>query len=89
MDHSDRNDMPNERDSERGYADDIPGGISVRILRAMSLIVVLALVLAGSSVIIFNTENGPAAVLVIVAIAAILLFVWGFRSRTGEPGADS
>jgi uncharacterized membrane protein len=49
---------------------------------------VLALVLAGGSVIIFNTDNGLWVILLIVAIAAVILYRWGFRSRSGQPGDD-
>lgn len=91
MESRDTHDMPGEQDTERGYANDNPSGSLSRILRAMSLLMVLTLILAASSVIIYNTENGLAVVLVVVAIVAIvtvLLLAWGSRSRTGEPEAD-
>jgi len=88
MGSRDTHDMPGEQDTERGYENDNPSGSSSRILRAMSLLMVLTLILAGSSVIIYNTENGLAVVLVVVAIATVLLFAWGSHSRTGEPEAD-
>ncbi len=81
-------DRPGGRDVARGYADADLNRNPPRIVKAMSLIMVLALILAGSSVIIFNTDNGLIIVLLLVAIAALLVFVWGFRSRNGEPGTD-
>lgn len=88
MEHPDINDMPNERDTARGYANDTLGRTSMRLLKAMSLFVVLALILSSSSVITFNTDNGLVAVLLVVVIAAVLLVSWGFHSRTTKPGAD-
>lgn len=88
MEPHDSKDLPARHDADRGYADDIPGGISTRVVQALSLLMVLALILAGSSVIIFTTDNGLRIILAIVAIAAVLLFMWGFRARDGRTGID-
>lgn len=87
MEPIDDNDRAGRRDTDRGY-DDAPAGLSPGVLRAVSLLVVLALILAASSVIIATTDGGLWIVLLIVAIAAALLFAWGFRSGPDQPGAD-
>ena len=77
---------PDPHHADRGDEDDRPGGISPRVLRAVSLVIVLALILAASSVIIAATDGGIWIVLLIVAVSAILIYRWGFR--TGPDGAD-
>jgi hypothetical protein len=88
MEPIDDNHGPARQHTDREDENVPAGGMSPGLLRAISLVMVLALILAGSSVIIFNTDNGLIIVLLLVAIAAALLFAWGFRSRTGQPGAD-
>lgn len=89
MEPIDDNDRAGRRDTDRGYEENTPaGGMSPGVLRAVSLLVVLALILAASSVIIAATDGGLWIVLLIVAIAAALLFAWGFRSGPDQPGTD-
>jgi hypothetical protein len=88
MEPPDPDNMADERDTGRGFQDSNPTGMSSGVLKTVSLLMVLALVLAGGSVIIFNTDNGLWVILLIVAIAAVILYRWGFRSRSGQPGDD-
>ena len=78
---------PNVHTPDPKVEDDPPHAISPRVLRVISLVIVLALILAASSVIIAATDGGIWIVLLIVAISAILVYRWGFR--TGPDGADS
>ncbi len=68
------------RKANLGDEEPQPGGIPPRVARAISLVVVLALILAASSVIIAATDGGIWIVLLIVAVAAGLVYRWGFRS---------
>lgn len=75
-------------DDNRGEEDVQPGDIPIGLLRVISLVIVLALILAASSVIIAATDGGIWIVLLIVAISAGLVYRWGFRSRPDRPGSD-
>lgn len=77
-----------DSDDNRGEEDVQPGGIPIGLLRVISLVIVLALILAASSVIIAATDGGIWIVLLIVAISAGLVYRWGFRSGSGRPGSD-
>ncbi len=79
---------PDPQGHDRGDEEAQPGGISPRLLRVVSLTIVLALILAASSVIIAATDGGIWIVLLIVAIAAVLVYRWGFRSRPDRPRSD-
>jgi hypothetical protein len=78
---------PNVHTPDPREEDDPPHTISPRVLHVISLVIVLALILAASSVIIAATDGGIWIVLLIVAISAILVYRWGFH--TGADGADS
>lgn len=88
MEPIDDRDMPARRDTDRGYEEAPSGGLSTGVVRVVSLLVVLALIFAASSVIIANTDGGLWVVLLIVAIAAGVIYRWGFRSDPDQSDAD-